>query len=123
MKPIYTCFDTVIGSSYHYGGLALGNTHSLSHKHQVSYPKKAALQGLSKMKLLLDHGVIQYILPPYKRDYKSLIQGYYDYQGDFEDNLKRLYDDNLNLFSAFFSASSAWLANAWTMTPSIDSVD
>ena len=123
MKPIYVCIDTVIGPSYHYGGLALGNTHSLSHKHQVSYPKKAALQGLSKMKLLLDHGVIQYILPPYKRDYESLIQGYYDYQGDFEDNLKRLYDDNLNLFSAFFSASSAWLANAWTMTPSIDSVD
>ena len=123
MKPIYTCFDTVIGPSYHYGGLALGNTHSLSHRHQVSYPKKAALQGLFKMKLLLDHGVNQYVLPPYKRDYKSLIQGYYDYQGDFEDNLKRLYDDNLNIFSAFFSASSAWLANAWTMTSSVDSVD
>ncbi len=123
MNPIYTCFDTVIGPSYHYGGLAMGNTHSLEHKHHVSYPKKAALQGLAKMKILLDHGVTQYVLPPYQRDYKSLIQGYYDYQGDFEDNLKRLYDDNLQVFSAFFSASSAWLANAWTMTPSIDSSD
>ena len=123
MTPHYCCIDTIIGPTYHYGGLALGNTHSLDHKHVVANPKKAALQGLSKMKLLRDHGISQYVLPAYVRDYKGLVQGYYNNQGDFEDNLKRLYDENLDIFSSFFSASSAWLANAWTMTPSIDSSD
>ena len=123
MTTEYICFDTIIGPTYHYGGLALGNTHSLEHKHVVSNPKKAALQGLAKMKLVLDHGVSQYVLPSYNRDYKSLIQGYYNNQGNFKDNLKRLYDENLDVFSSFFSASSAWLANAWTMTPSCDSYD
>ena len=47
-------FDGLIGPTHNYSGLSDGNIASLKNSKQPSNPKKAALQGLKKMKLLMN---------------------------------------------------------------------
>jgi len=63
----YACevnFDGLVGPTHNYAGLAWGNIASQRHGDEVSNPKKAALEGLAKMKLLADLGIKQAVLPP-----------------------------------------------------------
>ena len=60
-------FDGLVGPSHHYGGLAFGNRASVQHEGHVSYPRQAALQGLAKMRLLMERGLTQGVLPPQVR--------------------------------------------------------
>ena len=57
-------FDGIVGPTHNYAGLSYGNIASQKHRHAVSNPKAAALQGLAKMKYLADLGVKQAVLPP-----------------------------------------------------------
>ncbi|MCE1919915.1 N-succinylarginine dihydrolase, partial [Enterobacter ludwigii] len=52
-------FDGLVGMTHHYAGLSVGNKASINNKDSVSNPRKAALQGLMKMKALADEGFIQ----------------------------------------------------------------
>ena len=45
-------FDGLAGPTYNYSGLSFGNIASMQHCQKPSNPKKAALQGLSKMHAL-----------------------------------------------------------------------
>ena len=94
-------FDGLVGPTHNYAGLAHGNTHSLSNKNKPSNPREAALQGLDKMKMMLDLGYKQAIIPPQER---PLINDYEDYE-------------NMAINA---SASSMWVANSSTVTPSVD---
>ncbi len=60
-------FDGLVGPTHNYSGLAIGNVASMSHGGLVSNPKEGALQGLLKMKSLMDAGYAQGVLPPQQR--------------------------------------------------------
>lgn len=60
-------FDGLVGPTHNYGGLSVGNMASMKHKNAISNPQAAALQGLKKMRFLLDKGLTQAILPPQER--------------------------------------------------------
>lgn len=94
-------FDGLVGPTHNYAGLAHGNIHSINNKSKPSNPRKAALQGLKKMKLMHDMGYKQCIIPPHER---PLINDYEDY-GNMAINA---------------SASSMWVANSSTVAPSVD---
>ncbi len=94
-------FDGLVGPTHHYADLAHGNLHSVNNKDKPSNPRRAALQGLDKMKLMHDLGYKQAIIPPQER---PLINDYEDYE-------------NMAINA---SASSMWVANSSTVVPSAD---
>lgn len=94
-------FDGLVGPTHNYAGLSHGNVHSVNNKNKPSNPRRAALQGLDKMKLMYDLGYKQCIIPPQER---PLLNDYDDYQ-------------NMAINA---SASSMWVANSSTVAPSTD---
>ena len=60
-------FDGLVGPNHNYAGLAEGNLASAKNSNMTSYPKKAALQGLEKMRLLNSLGLKQAVIPPQAR--------------------------------------------------------
>ena len=68
-------FDGLVGPTHHYAGLSVGNEASQNNRDGLSNPKKAALQGLFKMKTLADKGFVQGILPPQPRPNISALRG------------------------------------------------
>jgi len=118
LKTVYV--DALIGPTYHFGGLALGNLYSMRNKHAVSNPRKAALEGLEKMKRVLDSGCDQYIFPPIRKnlsDCAELLSKDVLTQADLEQVAIR------QTVATYFSASAAWMANACTATASLDTHD
>ena len=57
----------VVGVAFTYVGLSPGNIASQVNAGQVSDPRAAVLEGLSKMRRLSDWGVPQFVLPPHER--------------------------------------------------------
>jgi succinylarginine dihydrolase len=96
-------FDGIVGPTHHYGGLGSGNLASQHHALKVAYPRQAALQGLDKMKSLASRGIRQAVIPPIWR--------------------RVLYPEFAPVFSKELSASSMWVANAGTISPSLDTVN
>lgn len=115
-------FDGLIGPTHNYSGLAIGNLASMSNRYLVSYPKQAALEGLRKMRLLHDQGLIQGIIPPKVRPNLEFLKQH-GYSGSAADVLKKVTDASPELLRMASSAASMWVANAATMTPSMDSDD
>lgn len=115
-------FDGLVGLTHNYAGLSFGNVASTSHKNAASNPKLAALQGLSKMKALSDMGFKQGVLPPQERPcIKTLRQ--LGFSGSDYDVIYHAAQANPAMFSAMSSASSMWVANAATVSPSADTKD
>ncbi len=115
-------FDGLVGPTHHYAGLSVGNEASQNNRDGLSNPKKAALQGLYKMKALADRGFVQGILPPQPRPNLRLLREV-GFQGSDEQVIRQAADAAPQLLSAFSSASSMWTANAATVSPSADSAD
>ena len=67
MKSYEVNFDGLVGPTHNYGGLSYGNVASQSNSQQSSNPKEAALQGLAKMKALMEMGFQQGVLAPQER--------------------------------------------------------
>ncbi len=111
--------DGLIGPSHNYAGLAAGNVASQQSRQQISYPKTAALQGLKKMKLLLDMGLKQIVLPPAPRPHMDSLRkmGLSGHDNDL------LNQASLRQLGQIYSASNMWTANAATVSPSPDTVD
>jgi succinylarginine dihydrolase len=86
--------DYMGGPTHYFGGLAYGNTASTSSAGTISNPKKAALQGLQKMKMVADLGAVQLVLPPQIRPFRGS-----------------------------FSSAFMWTANAATVSSKMDSRD
>lgn len=120
-KALEVNFDGLVGNTHNYAGLSFGNVASHSHKGQVSSPKLAALQGLAKMKSLVDMGLVQGILPPHIRPFIPFLRRI-GFSGKPETVLEQVasYPQYLN---AACSASNMWVANAATVTPSADTAD
>lgn len=107
-------FDGLVGPTHNYSGLSFGNVASEVNKGDVSRPREAALQGLRKMRFLHDRGLKQGVLPPLPRPFLPLLS-----QLGFQ-SLKEVPQA---LLPAIYSASSMWVANAATVSPSADTQD
>ena len=107
-------FDGLVGPTHNYAGLSPGNLASQAHKHSVSHPRAAALEGLAKMKLLVDLGLKQGVLPPHERPHLALLHEL------GLSNVEAAHAQAPHLLAAAYSASSMWAANAATVCPSPD---
>jgi succinylarginine dihydrolase len=102
--------------------LSAGNIASQNHRLMVSHPKAAALQGIQKMRTLMQLGYRQGFLPPQLRPDFTLLRQL-GFSGDASNLLKQVLEQEPELLSLVYSASSMWAANAATVTPSVDSGD
>ena len=115
-------FDSLVGPTHNYGGLSYGNVASMEHGQEASNPKKAALQGLEKMKFFSELGLKQAVLPPHERPATEALRSL-GFVGNDVDILEKAYKDAPEIFVSCWSASSMWAANAATVCPSTDSAD
>ncbi|GHE21834.1 N-succinylarginine dihydrolase [Halomonas urumqiensis] len=115
-------FDGLVGPTHNYSGLAHGNVASMSHGGLVANPREAALQGLAKMKSLMDSGYAQGVLPPQQRPDLGALRSL-GFSGSDAKVLARAAGEAPQILRAVCSASSMWTANAATVTPSLDAAD
>ena len=114
--------DTIVGPTHYYGGLSYGNVASMESKASKSNPKRAALEGLEKMKLVFELGIPQIVLPPQARpDFDALIA--LGFQGKEQEILEKAYSLAPDLLLQCSSQSAMWTANAATVSPSSDTKD
>ena len=118
-------FDGLVGPTHNYSGLSYGNLASLTHQAASSNPRAAALQGLEKMKTLMEAGFVQGVLPPQERPDLTLLRSLGLGGADESDErvLRRAAEEAPAILAASASASAMWTANAATVTPSPDSQD
>lgn len=115
-------FDGLIGPTHNYAGLSFGNRASAKNAGAVSNPREAALQGLSKMRALIDLGLTQGFLPPLARpDLKTLRS--LGFSGGDRAVIESAGKSDPDLLANCFAASSMWTANAATVAPSADTSD
>ncbi|MCB0340926.1 MAG: N-succinylarginine dihydrolase [Bdellovibrionales bacterium] len=115
-------FDGLVGPTHNYAGLSLGNVASVHHAKLRSFPKAAALQGLTKMKALFDMGLVQGVLAPHDRpDIQTLKQ--LGFSGTDNQIIEMAFKKAPDILAACYSASSMWTANAATISPSPDTTD
>lgn len=115
-------FDGLVGPLHNYAGLSLGNVASASNAGGTSHPRAAALQGLRKMRTLLDRGLLQGFLPPLRRPAIDALRGL-GFAGTDHDVLRRAAGEDPALFNNACSASSMWTANAATVIAAADARD
>lgn len=122
MKTWEYNFDGLIGPTHNYAGLSIGNIASTKNKSLTSHPQAAALEGLEKMKFLMNRGFKQAILPPHERpDLRFLKE--LGFTGDKAKLLKSAREFSPALLAACYSASSMWTANSAVVSPSADTED
>ncbi|GLX87053.1 N-succinylarginine dihydrolase [Thalassotalea loyana] len=122
MSTIEANFDGLVGPTHNYAGLSEGNVASLKNAEDVSNPKQAALQGLSKMKALHDLGLTQGVLAPQERpDVETLKR--IGFSGNDSQVIEQAFKQAPGILASCYSASSMWTANAATVSPSADSAD
>jgi succinylarginine dihydrolase len=122
MKAREVNFDGLVGLTHHYAGLSFGNEASTRHRHRVSNPQLAAKQGLLKMKALADAGFPQGVIAPQERPNVPVLRQL-GFSGSDEKVVAQAARQAPQLLSAAGSASSMWVANAATVSPSADSLD
>ena len=122
MKAFEASFDGLVGPTHNYSGLAAGNIAAQENKMRVSNPRKAALQGLEKMRLVSSLGVVQGVLPPHERPKLEVLRAL-GFRGSDEELTARAAAENPILLHQVCSAAAMWTANAATVTPSGDSLD
>lgn len=115
-------FDGIVGPTHHYGGLSYGNVASMEHQQLPSNPKAAALQGLQKMKFLMDLGIKQAVLPPHERPHILTLRNL-GFTGSDNNIILAASQAIPEIFLACCSSSAMWSANAATISPSRDSQD
>ena len=121
-KTVEMNFDGLVGPSHNYAGLSHGNIASSKHKGAAANPRAAALQGLEKMRRLIDLGLPQAVLPPQERPYVAGLRGL-GFAGTDKQVLETAFAQSPALVANYSSASCMWTANAATVTPSADSAD
>ncbi len=114
--------DGLVGPSHNYAGLSLGNIAATSNAGGTSAPRKAALQGLAKMRRLVDLGLPQGLLLPHRRPNTRFLRGM-GFEGDDARVLADCAREDPQLLAAAFSASAMWTANAATVSPAADTAD
>jgi len=122
MKSYEVNFDGLVGPTHNYGGLSYGNVASQSNSQQASNPREAARQGLAKMKALADMGFKQGVLAPQERPDVAALRRL-GFTGSDAEVIQRAAKQAMPLLVASCSASSMWVANAATVSPSADTAD
>ena len=115
-------FDGLIGPTHNYAGLSQGNLASQKYFNQTSNPQAAALQGLDKMRLIMEQGIPQGFFLPHERPHLRTLRAL-GFGGTDEEVINQAAKQNPALLKNVYSASSMWAANAATFSPSIDSYD
>lgn len=114
--------DGLVGPTHNYAGLSYGNVASVRHAGSVAHPREAALEGLSKMRALVDRGIPQMVLPPQERPCIPALRSL-GFDGSDAEVLAHAARDAPRLLASACSASAMWAANAATVTPSTDAAD
>ncbi len=122
MQSYEVNFDGLVGPTHNYGGLSYGNVASQSNSQQGSNPREAARQGLAKMKALMEMGFAQGVLAPQERPDIAALRAL-GFTGSDAQIIARAARDAMPLLMASCSASSMWVANAATVSPSADTAD
>lgn len=122
MKSFEVNFDGLIGPTHNYAGLSLGNVASFTNAGVLSSPREAAIQGLAKMKRLMDIGIPQGLLPPQERPNVPALR-MLGFDGSDSAVCAAAWAADPALFRNTFSASSMWTANAATVSPKPDTAD
>ncbi|KRB41257.1 N-succinylarginine dihydrolase [Phenylobacterium sp. Root700] len=122
MSAIEVNFDGLPGPTHNYAGLSVGNVASQSNLGEVSYPRAAALQGLAKMRAVMELGLVQGFLPPPLRPAAAALRPF-GFKGSDDEVLAAAASEDLGLFRAACSASSMWRANAATVLAAPDTAD
>ncbi|MBT8766783.1 N-succinylarginine dihydrolase [Metapseudomonas boanensis] len=115
-------FDGLVGPTHNYGGLSYGNVASQSNSQAVSNPKEAALQGLGKMKSLMEMGFKQGVFAPQERQDVAALRSL-GFAGTDAEVIAQAAKEAMPLLAACSSASSMWTANSCTVSPSADTAD
>lgn len=115
-------FDGIVGPTHNYSGLSFGNVASMKHEQLISNPKEAALQGLHKMKFLMDLGLKQGVFPPHERPDIPILRKL-GFTGTDAEILSKANKESPKILGACSSSASMWAANAAIVTPSVDSFD
>ncbi len=115
-------FDGLVGPTHNYGGLSYGNVASQSNSQAVSNPKEAALQGLGKMKALMEMGFKQGVFAPQERQDVAALRSL-GFAGTDAEVIAKAAKEAMPLLAACSSASSMWTANSCTVSPSADTAD
>ena len=103
-------FDGIIGPSHNYAGLSLGNIASATNAGETAYPRKAALQGIAKMRHNMELGLAQGFFMPLDRPNSGWLENLGTSVSEAEPHIR----------AAAFSASAMWAANAATVSPAPD---
>nr|MBV6630905.1 N-succinylarginine dihydrolase [Oceanococcus sp. HetDA_MAG_MS8] len=115
-------FDGLVGPSHHYGGLAQGNLAAAENAGQLANPRAAALQGLAKMRTVMNMGLAQgWLPPPLRPDWRFLHA--LGFRGSRAQVLQQAGREAPQLLQAAYSAASMWTANAATVAPAADTED
>ncbi len=114
--------DGLIGPTHNYAGLSLGNVAASANAGQTSAPRRAALQGLAKMRLVLSLGVPQGLLLPHERPNTGWLRAM-GFGGSDAQVLADCARSDRQLLAAACSASAMWTANAATVSPAADTAD
>jgi succinylarginine dihydrolase len=120
MTTVEINFDGLVGPTHNYAGLSLGNLASASNAGAVARPRAAALQGLDKMRRVMDLGVLQGFFPPPLRPTPLPLRAA-GFEGSNAEVLAAAAKADPALFRAACAASSMWTANAATVIAEADS--
>src|SRR5699024_4222016 len=115
-------FDGLVGTTHHYGGLAIGNRASAANAQQPSNPRAAARQGLEKMQAMRKLGLQQGVLPPQERPHVPTLRRL-GFSGRDHQVIARAAREAPDLLAASASSAHMWTANAATVSASADSDD
>lgn len=115
-------FDGLIGPTHNYAGLSHGNLASQSNRDQIARPRDAALQGIAKMRRLMQLGLPQGVLPPHERPAITPLRAL-GFSGSDREVWEKAVREEPRAARAAVSASAMWSANAATVSPSADCAD
>jgi succinylarginine dihydrolase len=115
-------FDGLVGPTHNYAGLSPGNLASAANEGQPANPRRAAREGLAKMRFVRDLGVVQAVLPPHDRPSLGALRQL-GFSGRDEDVLAAAAAGDALYLRLCASASPMWAANAATVAPSCDAAD
>ncbi len=122
MSAVEVNFDGLVGPTHNYGGLAYGNLASMNNLGDASNPRAAVLQGLGKMRALMQLGLTQGVLPPHERPSVKTLRAF-GFTGSDAQVIESAWCVSPKLVINCASASSMWTANAATVSPSADTAD
>lgn len=122
MSAVEVNFDGLVGPTHNYGGLAHGNLAAAANEGKVSNPREAALQGLAKMRWMVQQGLIQGCLPPHERPHIASLRKM-GFSGADAQVVAAAARASPLLLANVSSASAMWTANAATVSPSADTGD